>query len=723
MIKKYHFYLFFIGCITFASPIFAIEGISILASRQLLEQPTVQRTVDDCILLLQQACQCPVNVNDKQQEILLVLPELDLDSIPTLSSASQQLPYPSIDYPSHQYNWTSKRKGKQLELRLESPTYVGISFGLYGLLQEQLWFAFYHPKKSIIPQLDFWPLTEDFSWSARPRFAKKGFHLHTMHPLELTEPLLNPDCPNGIAQVKEYIDWLVHNQQNYFEFNLLENDDLERWLLYIKPAVEYAHERGVLVGLDISLHMTQQKAFKLYHNFPATIKGAKKQIAERLAMLFQVSWDVIALEGSTTEFTKGNVAKTQALTLFVTDLVVNTYGAHLAGRQHVVKDDQMLNKSSQKDTLTTEEKALEVNRAFFIHTVMFYGLTDTAAPVYQNKNLLHLLDLLKKEQQQRETWYFPESAYWITFDNSVPMYLMPYLQTRLDDILLMDSLEVEGHLTFSSGWEWGYWSIDWSIARWSWSHTFNGRAMRPNATQFLGDIFHNQNIMNYINQLAILQQDYLKEQQLIRYVVAQTVTDELPTPLSLEFHPRPYKPYRWIRKKAPFAYLDQFKQDVIQPLSNFSQQSAALLEQFAKEQYDLTPERQNILEELQAALTVTQLRSQHKVHTLTALQQRRASQLDKNQVHDWETELAKASVVRLKAQQFVEQQEQSYRYPLAQIGRPLEDGGCTAYAYGYLYPVSNLHFWQREEQQILQDKYGAFFMSIWDVPRILGIVP
>lgn len=723
MIKKYYFLLFFIGYTTFATPLAAIEGISILANRQLLDHPTIQRTVDDCIRLLQQACQCPVNINDRSKEILLVLPQLDSTNIPTSLSLSKQHPYPYIDYPPHHYSWSSQRKDQQLELHLKSPSYVGVSFGLYGLLQEQLWFAFYHPKKSIIPQLDFWPLTEDFEWEAQPRFDKKGFHVHTMHPLELTEPLLNPDCPNGLLQIKEYIDWLVRNQQNYFEFNLLENDNLERWLAYIQPAVKYAHERGILVGLDISLHMTQQKAFKLYHKFPFSLKSAKKQITEQLATLFQVPWDVIAMECSTTEFTKGNVAKTQELTLFVTDLVTHTHGAHLASRQHVVKDEQMLHKVKKVDTLTTAQKALDAHRLFFIHTVMFYGLKDTIAPVYQNKNLLHLLDLLKKEQQQRETWYFPESAYWVTFDNSIPMYLMPYLQTRLDDILLMDSLDVTGHLTFTSGWEWGYWSIDWSIARWSWSHTFNGRKMRPSATQFLGDIFHNQNIMNHINKLSELQQHYLKDQQLIRYVVAQTVTDELPKPLTLEFHPRPYKPYRWIRKKASLADLEELKNTIIQQLTAFSQQSEKILEQFSKKQYHLTPERQVVLKELQAALTVTQLRSQHKIHTLNALQQRRANELNKKKSYDWEKEITKACLVRLQAQQLVEAQEKHYRYPISQIGRTLENGGSTAYAYGYLYPVSNLHFWQREEQQILQDKYGAFFMSIWDVPRILGLVP
>ena len=200
-------------------PLQAINGISILADRSLLANKLAQKSIDDCLILLKKACQCEVKINDRSQDILLILPNIDTAAIPP-SSFSKNLSYPYLYYVAHDYTWTSKRVGNQIQLTLKTPSYEGISFGLYGLLQEQLWFAFYHPKQQIIPSLTFWPLTEDFVWEARPRFDKKGFHLHTMHPLELTEPLLNPDCPNGIAQIKEYIDWLVRNQQNYFEFNL-----------------------------------------------------------------------------------------------------------------------------------------------------------------------------------------------------------------------------------------------------------------------------------------------------------------------------------------------------------------------------------------------------------------------------------------------------------------------------------------------------------------------
>ena len=716
-----HYILLYFLCFFTVTNSFAIEGISILASRTLLENEVAQKSIDDCLILLKKACQCEVEINDRSKEVLLILPNIDHSTTPK-SSFGKDLPYPYLDYPPHHYTWTSKRVNQQIQLELQSPTAQGISFGLYGLLQEQLWFAFHHPKQMVIPNLQFWPLTEDFTWKAQPRFDKKGFHLHTMHPLELTEPLLNPACPNGIQQVKEYIDWLARNQQNYFEFNLLETDDLEAWVNYIKPAMDYAKSRGILIGVDISMHMTQQKAFMLYKGFPASLKSAKQQIKENLSTLFTISWDVIAMESSTTEFTQANPQKIQELQLYVTDLVVNTHQAKLAGRAHVVKPEKLRSKPKETAALNPEEAALDANRAVFIHTVMFYGLKDKKAPVYENENLLHMLDLLKTAQQKRETWYYPESAYWITFDNSVPMLLTPYLQTRLDDILLMDSLGVQGHLTFSSGWEWGYWLVDWSIARWSWEHEFNGKIIKPRATQFLADIFHNPVIVDYINQLADLQQEYIKDKELIRYMAAQSAADEMPPPLDLEFQPRPEKRYSWLRHKANMDDLRILQKSVIEPLMKFSNLSTEILDAMKTEEYTFSKEQTAILLELHQALMITSLRAKHKAQTLAFLAAKRQSELDKKAPNNAEELLKEAQRTRVAALELVKAQEKNYRYPLAYIARPIEGGGQTSYDFGYLYPVSNLHFWHREEEQIVQDKYGPFFMSIWDLPRILGVV-
>jgi hypothetical protein len=73
----------------------------------------------------------------------------------------------------------------------------------------------------------------------------------------------------------------------------------------------------------------------------------------------------------------------------------------------------------------------------------------------------------------------------------------------------------------------------------------------------------------------------------------------------------------------------------------------------------------------------------------------------------------------MQAQQIVDRQEKRYRYPLELIARPLKS--YTAYDFGYLYTVSDLFWWQREEEQIRQDKFGPFFMNPWDLLKIAGI--
>lgn len=696
-----------------------IEKISIITDNTNLLNTASESAIKDCIDLLAAACNCTVELNNEHAEILLKLPMID----PTQEYAqSNPSAFPTLKYPEHDYTWTSKRIKKQLILSLETPSYIGVSYGLYGLLQEQLWFSFYHPKKTIIPDLSYWPLTESFEWKASPRFTKKGFHLHTMHPLELTQQLLDADFENGEADVKEYINWLVRNQQNYFEFNILEGVDRQKWIGYMKPLVKYAQGRGVLMGLDLSMHMTQQKAFMLYKNFPASFASKKQQIKKNLDWLFQIEWDVINMEFSTTEFTTGNEKQKHKLQLYITDLITNTYKAKLMGREHVVSKENKLDKKKNSNTyeFTEEERLLDKSRGTLIHTVMFYTIFEEKAPVYGNTNLQHMYTQLQEQQPQRETWYFPESAYWITFDNSVPMTLLPYLPARLADIELMDSLGIEGHITFSSGWEWGYWLIDWSIARWSWKHSFNGKIRKNRPTQYLGDIFKGAvQKLSLIEEALDLQQTYIKDRDLIKYMAPFTVTDELPEKVKIQLQPRPERSYKWLSKKSADGDLAILQKQVIEPLDEFAQKTAVIVDELRTLKVKGTQER-NILKELTNGIAITGLRAAHKAATLTYLVSRRNAKLNGGDKLGDTLHLQAAQNIRAQAQELVNSQEYDYRYPKELIARAFLSH--TAYNYGYLYSVSNLHFWKREEEQVRQNKYGPFFMSIWDIPRILGVV-
>ena len=187
-------------------------------------------------------------------------------------------------------------------------------------------------------------------------------------------------------------------------------------------------------------------------------------------------------------------------------------------------------------------------------------------------------------------------------------------------------------------------------------------------------------------------------------------------------HPRPQQPYVWWRRRASSKDLERLQRTVIAPLLEFAQKGELMVAALRDAADNLPPAQQPLLQELVRAHRVVHLRARHRAATLEGIANRRRADLMPKASIDWEASLQNAAALRAQAQQLVRLQEADYRYPVASIARPLPDGGSTAYAFGYLYPVSQLHFWKREEEQIRQDKYGPFFMSIWDVPRILGIV-
>lgn len=696
-----------------------LTSISIITDENNLKNSISRNSIYDCMSLLQKACNCDVSLNNQEAQILLEMPDILRSEIKE-SRFAEGLSFPYLAYPYHDYSWYSQKIGDKILLQLQTTTYEGISCGLYGLLQEQLWFSFYHPTETHSPALNYWPLTESFYWHARAKFDKKGFHLHTMHPIELTEALLNPKHAGGHTKIKQYIDWLARNGQNYFEFNLLQSIDTATWANYIRPIITYAHERGILIGIDISLSMRQQKAYKLYEGWHST-KHKKEQIARNLAAICKdLDWDVVNLEFSSTEFSSGNVAQRQELQLYAHLLLDSVYNIKLMGRKHVVTTENMRAGKHKLPNLTPAQAALDKKRGILVHTVMFYGLFDSVAPVYENKNFAHLAELLKKEQQSRETWYFPESAYWITFDNSVPMLLLPYLSGRLADIEAADSLGVKGHITFSSGWEWGYWLIDWSIARWSWRHEFNGEEIRPNPAQFLGDLFKREKTIRLFTQALQLQNDMIKNKELIRYLCPASVTDEAPKPINMEFQPRPAKTMYWWRYKSTAEDLKKLQIEVIEPLRKFSRESDDIVNALSREEILIQDQKlRTLLGELIRALKVTSLRAKHRSYTLEFLASKRLAKLNgkdkRGELHLY----TKAKKVREEALIYVNLQELMYRYNVQDIARPMQ--GATAYDFGYLYTVSNLQMWQREEEQYFNDNYSPFYYSVWNIAKIMGL--
>ena len=699
-----------------------IRSISLLAPRPTLTSMTARLAMEDTRRLLKQACDCQVSINNPAAEYLIHLPQPEgVDTFQTL---------PVVQTPEASYTWTVDPT-RNLWLRATSSQ--GISAGLYGLLQEVFGFAFYHPRETRIPELDNWPakIKQGYTFEGRPRFDVRGFHLHTQHPLELTEQLHDATHPTGFQDIREYIDWLCRNQQNFFQFVLLESIDLETWPEYTKKWVDYAHQRGILVSLDLSLHMVQQKSFMLVQFKPKNWTKFETQIDEKLDRLFVADWDFLNVEFATAEFVGGYKNRKARLRKYLHHQLTQKYQCRMMGRHHVVKASDEKGNNEKKEV---ETDPLDSLRMVLVHTVMCYSITDSIAPVYESENLRHMLDVLHEEKAVRETWYFPESAYWVTFDNSIPLTLLPYLSARLEDLETMEKEGIKGHVTFSSGWEWGYWLNDWSIARWSWAFTENGEARERNPLMYMAEMTGSAAYTEVIGEALTLQKEQLLNQNLMRLMCPSNPTDELPGPLRIQFQPRPEWSYKWIWKKATYDECLELLENEVAPLNQYAEANENLLQKAYSEiracrnpEGLANPYPEDYLkfqENYALFLRMHALRARNRSATLSALIYYRMQHLSKGKTRkevlqqEIDGALAKANVARERGIGTVRSVEKGYRYPHAAIAMPYKSH--TAYDYGYLYPVTNLHFWQREEAQVIHKKFGATYRNIYELGKIAG---
>lgn len=701
-------------------------AISIIAPKELLAAPISKIAIDDSIRLLRQGFpDSRISVNNRAAGILIILPRVPrIYGLPRF--ARGQLPG-YLAYPDHDYEWRSHRKNGRIIVTLRTHSLQGVSFALYGLLQEKLGFRFYHPKRTLIPCHEGWPLPAHFVFTATPRFDKKGFHLHTLHPTELAEQLNDPGYPGSLAEVKEYVDWLVRNQQNVMQFFLLRQVDRERWGAHARKIVEYAHQRGVMAGVEISLSMLQQQAFqsiKLLQPYPSY----RGQIDHTLSWLFQAKWDFVTVEPAMGEYLPNLGRSLQPTMDYLLNEMADRYHTKPLVATHVITERRekkqgnagMLPVGEQME----EDSPYTAKAGMLLHSVMCYSVSEPKAPVYGNFNQCFVLERGKRESKRREIWYWPESAYWVAFDNSVPLFLLTYLDARWHDMESMERIGVVNHLTFSSGWEWGYWLIDWSIARWSWRYRDNGKAVPSGPLAPLHDLFPDRRMDRLWGKALSLQNHYLKEKELLRLMAALTPFSESARPFRRPFQPEPDFTSSYLLHEAPTAYVVRLLHGPVAALDAYADKMERIVREMdAVTSRPATAEKGEAAElrllsaELSRSLEVTALRARHRSLTIRALLAKRAERPPG--IGNAEELLAAAAAIRGRAMGLVRRQEEIYRYPVNLIARKRRS--LTAYPFGYLYPVSDLIFWQREEEQVRRERFDPFFMNIWDFQRTLGL--
>lgn len=371
---------------------------------------------------------------------------------------------------------------------------IGAAFGAYALLEE-LGFAFLHPLAPLTPTtLPMAPAA--VARSEHPYWPLRLWHIHTQHPLELTD-LLNGFGPAGPADASGWeamlpewerlLEWLLANRQNRVEWALLwaaswqEFGDGPLRKARLARLVQLAHDYGIAVGVDVPLALEQQHAFRLVRTQGAEA-DERAQIRTNVQWLLDVGFDFLSTETGTTEFTHADPARTLVW--------MNEFASAASGHPTYIKAHCSAGQTAAGYSDPTTGQPINYN--FLVHyadpalgvmphTVQHYALDDPA-PTYNNKDFGYVREFLQEEVGTREVVFFPESAYWVSFDIDVPLFLPVYAERRLHDLRLLAGDEkagrmgrgahaggrMGGQMVFSSGWEWGYWVNDVVTARAAW---------------------------------------------------------------------------------------------------------------------------------------------------------------------------------------------------------------------------------------------------------------
>ena len=376
---------------------------------------------------------------------------------------------------------------------------VATAFGAYAALEE-LGYGFLHPLAPTSPEHLVAPAPTPIARREEPRWPIRGLQLHTMHPIELTNLLQGwgvtgpDDEPGFLGMLPEwdaFLEWMLANGQNRVHWIMLEADAWKAHAMSAKrqarltQLVARAHAFGIMAGVDVPIVQRQQNTFRLIHP-TGDLAGELTEMKTRIDYLLAAGFDYVTTSNGTTELTHADSHRMLTWMDALTAHVAERFGkptymkAHCSSGQ--TADDFIDPATGKPINYNYLPHFADTRMGLMPHTVQHYGLDDPA-PTYGNTDFGYVRDFLRREVGLREVIWHPETAYWVSFDIDVPLFLPVYAERRVHDLRLLGGDEeagrmglgvhagkhMDGQQTFSSGWEWSYWLNDVVTARAAWN--------------------------------------------------------------------------------------------------------------------------------------------------------------------------------------------------------------------------------------------------------------
>ncbi len=629
----------------------------------------------------------------------------------------------------------------------------GLEFGIYEALQ-RVGFRFPNPFKPVVPQK--LRLTNFKDVIEKPRWAKRGLHLHTMHPIELTHVLNGwgeggPKDAAGfeklVGEWELFCEWMIANRQNQVQWVLLADktatdfsDSSER-MQRLKKLVGISHAWGLLTGIDVGVVFEQQNMWRLLRTQGSPASEAA-EIKTRLRWLMQAGWDFLTFEMGSTEFTAPDEDKMLSWMNIVTAEIEDSYNRPAAVKIHVsggqtakrFKDPQTGKPLNFNFLPYYADKRLIVHP----HTVQIYSLKDPA-PTYGNQNFSEIERFVGMTLGQRPVMFYPEAAYWVSYDVDVPLFLPVYAERRVSDLRILarkeDSLgrgRMDGQILFSSGFEWGYWLANVVAMRAAWNPHLEAANDLDAFRAILNEIYDPaltgaNEVTNLLVQTAKEQHDLLilgkvgnykpaniDRKSGIAYLAGTETWDEINTTLNDVFGmshaaTQPHRlGFRALRRGLIFGQSVSYAKEVRPLLQAMSSRFMDLGNQMVRlaNRKDIEPTIWGDIVEFAHGGQINAMRS---LQVYALYDSVAAPSMGQSQ--EWaKSRLAEARKALDFAMNTVAAREKSFSVNANRIAG--WNKNPTAYRYGYLWTARTLFFWWRDEGIVTKNPPNECFMNV-----------
>nr|HEX4316445.1 hypothetical protein [Kofleriaceae bacterium] len=460
--------------------------------------------------------------------------EVDAPSPPTRDDAGFQIALvEDADIPTEGFR-VDAIAGTTRAFAIHTHDVLGAQYGVAALL-EHLGFRFRHPTDTLVPTA---PTPDDRDGVVGPvhfpQTRVRGFQFHTLHPIEPYFAAWE-NAPGALDDWKAMVDWVVKNRGNFIQWAAL--DDIydqarySEWQPQTRAMIDYAHSRGVRVGLAFELFSTANLQFA-FDVIDDTTAPFGPQVAARLPLIVdQLPFDVYAL--SFGEFVDSDPDQfISAVNEVATQIHALAPNAEMHGVVHLGATQTV-----QYEGMTLPYyfllKFADPSIVPDIHTAMYFDLFESAGGAYGYASFGdHLEYLVDRMCAQQPAAYYPEDAYWVAFDNSVPTFMPIYVRSRWTDLKMIPTAApppcapLDEHLVFSSGWEWGFWLNDTTSLRSSYElpsdpHASIDQQLEPDLGHAAAEL---------VGQLADAQHDALIGDGLAAYVAGRDALIEAAAP-------------------------------------------------------------------------------------------------------------------------------------------------------------------------------------------------